>query len=170
MENKELYTCKQVRYKLTYPLTHPVITGQINYIGGCYTVPLDVHSDARGFLMELVNERNSGCAMVYHSFTEPHVPRDADRWHLHKIQTDRFFITEGSCVFAISDGKILQYVNMARGGFLLFHIPPGVYHAFLARPSGVGLINIPTHPYNPQDELRVPFVELGVVPWIPIES
>lgn len=155
-------------YKLTQAPTFMTLLQPPNFIkliGGCSLVPLTTHEDSRGILMELVKETNPDVQMCYYSWTEAHVPRDADQWHLHHQQTDRFFIVQGSCYFALSDGQYMQIIPMPHGGYGMLYIPPGVYHCLIACGTGVGLINFPTQLYNADDELRIKFDDLGVKPW-----
>ena len=137
---------------------------------GCECKKLDVYQDGRGKLIELVKERSS-LTMSYCSYTKPTEARDMDRWHLHRLQTDRFFILQGNCVFGLSDGERTVRLVMSYDKPYMLYIQPGIYHCFLAGANGTLLINFPTQMFNPDDELRIPFKNLEAPhPWNILES
>ncbi|HLY77552.1 MAG TPA: hypothetical protein VKT21_06670, partial [Thermoplasmata archaeon] len=104
---------------------------------------------------------------------------DADRWHVHKVQTDRFVVPLGEMTLALLDGRDgsptldrLEVIRM-RGAPLsavsfspprdlethLVTIPPGVLHCIGNLSAEPFLLqNYPTELYNPADEGRIPFV------------
>jgi dTDP-4-dehydrorhamnose 3,5-epimerase len=116
--------------------------------------------------------------MAYSSVTLPGQYRDADRWHVHKVQTDRFVVPLGEMTLALLDGRedsptfdrlelvLMRGAPPSDAGFspkrdlttYLVTIPPGVLHC-LGNLSSEPLLlqNYPTEFYDPSDEGRVPF-------------
>ena len=124
---------------------------------------LDVHKDARGRLSVLTTETiDPPVVYSYYSDTHKEKARDIDQWHLHKKQTDRFVILSGDAVFGLSDGKDMIRLVVCAMHTRMLIIPPGVYHCFRPFMYATGLINFPTLPYDPEDEVRVKFVDLDV--------
>ena len=121
--------------------------------------------------------------MTYVSVTVPGEFRDRDRWHVHRIQTDRFVVPVGEMILALYDGRPdspsrgrieairmvgvpfdrLDSPSKAESETFLVPIPPGVYHCIgnLSRHPFV-LLNSPTELYDPADEGRVPFADVRV--------
>ena len=142
-----------------------------------------IHQDPRGFLMETLRQDDarlggSSFAMSYVSMTLPGKFRDADQWHVHQEQTDRFFVPLGQLILALYDARpdsttfdrleALQMDGAAWNGTepsekhdlgtSVVSIPPGVYHCLgnVSRSPSL-LVNFPTRLYSPADEGRVPF-------------
>lgn len=116
--------------------------------------------------------------MTYTSLTFPGHFRDADRWHVHRVQTDRFVVILGEMVLALCDDRpesptrgrleVIRMTGMTHdtlapssAGDLTGHlvpIPPGVLHCIGNLGAEPFLLqNFPTELYNPSDEGRVPF-------------
>ena len=169
------------------PRIVPVDAGAIT-IPGCAPVRRVIHQDPRGFLMETMRKDDRSIdgerfAMSYTSVTVPGAFRDRDRWHVHKLQTDRFVVPLGEMILALYDGRgtsaasgRLEVVQLTgapldRPGHFqgrdltsyLVPIPPGVYHCIgnLSSEPYV-LVNFPTELYDAEDEGRVPFGEVPV--------
>ena len=149
-----------------------------------------VHFDHRGFLLETMRADDSrvqgdNFAMSYLSLTLPGQKRDSDRWHVHKRQVDRFVVVLGEMILALYDARPdsstrghLVTVRMAgaqddpafspasrkeRAVTYMITIPSGVYHCIGNLSSHPFLLqNYPTRLYDPQDEGRVPFVEVPI--------
>lgn len=121
--------------------------------------------------------------MSYASVTMPGEFRDRDRWHVHKVQTDRFVVVLGEMILALYDARSgspthgrLEAVRMQGPPYsrpasgakeeletFLVPIPPGVYHCIgNLSASPFVLINFPTELYNDQDEGRVPFRDVPI--------
>lgn len=159
-------------------------------IDGISAVERVVHLDPRGFLVETLRSDDASYvpgpfAMSYVSVTVPGQFRDEDRWHLHKIQTDRFVVALGEMVLALYDGRpesptlgLLNVIRMAgpphgspslspagRGKVDIVPIPPGVMHCIgnLSSEPFV-LTNFPTEYYDAADEGRVAFAQVPVTP------
>ncbi len=146
------------------------------------------HYDPRGFLLETLRRddeqiEGSKFAMSYTSVTTPHEFRDKDRWHAHRIQSDRFVVVLGEMMLALYDARPasptsgrLEVIRMLGAPFdrlqrhqkedvpsSMVPIPPGVYHCIgnLSDHPFV-LTNFPTELYDPKDEGRVPFRDIRV--------
>ncbi len=157
-------------------------------IAGARPIRRTVHQDPRGFLLETLRADDAEVAgstfrMSYSSVTLPGQFRDADRWHLHQVQTDRFVVVLGEMVLALLDRRsgsptegLLDVVRMTGApAAALAHaparefttylvpIPPGVLHCIgnLAEEPFL-LQNFPTELYSPADEGRVPFASVPV--------
>ena len=154
-------------------------------IAGAQPIRRVLHQDPRGFLVETLRKddesvQGSHFVMGYTSVTLPGQFRDVDRWHAHKIQTDRFVVPLGEMMLALFDARPksptrdrLEVIRMAGTSIreaahasrrdlttYLVPIPPGVYHCIgnLSEELFV-LQNYPTEFFNPADEGRVPFVD-----------
>lgn len=147
-----------------------------------------VRQDSRGFLVETLRSDDPGVdadrfRMSYTSLTVPGQFRDADRWHVHQVQTDRFVVLMGEMTLVLLDGRsgsptegVLDVVRFAGVPWdaptapaareqptYLVPIPPGVLHS-LGNLADAPFIyqNYPTELYDPADEGRVPFATLPV--------
>lgn len=143
---------------------------------------LIVHKDSRGTLMETLRtdwndvfrQPHLAFGQSYYSLTLPGIARDEDRWHVHPTkQADRFIVLSGNAIVALydsrSNSKTHRVFNLFLMGenngdddqYLLF-IPPMVLHGFCAvGDKPCGLLNFPTHLYDPAEEGRVPFSEVN---------
>ena len=164
------------------PLLSPIEPSAIR-IQGAQALRRTFHQDPRGFLVETLRADDgavdgSRFRMSYSSVTLPGQFRDTDRWHVHKVQTDRFVVVLGEMILALFDGRTesptheqLNVIRMVGAsakapahvpprdlpGYLV-PIPPGVLHCIGNLSSEPFLLqNFPTELYNPADEGRVPF-------------
>lgn len=168
------------------PSVVPIAPDKIT-LDGVRPLARTIHQDSRGFLMELLRKDDTAVAghefaMSYVSVTTPGEFRDKDRWHVHKIQTDRFVVPWGEMILALFDGRPtsptqgeLNVIRMAGAALqapaaparalpsALVPIPPGVYHCIgNLSPHPFVLANFPTELYNAEDEGRVPFRDVTV--------
>ena len=157
-------------------------------IVGAKAIPRTFHQDPRGFLVETLRADDTSVdgarfRMSYTSVTLPGQFRDLDRWHVHKVQSDRFVVVLGEMTLALFDQRsgsathgMLDVVRMTgvRGDSLatsspreltthLVPIPPGVLHCIGNLGAEPFLLqNFPTELYSPSDEGRVPFASVSV--------
>jgi dTDP-4-dehydrorhamnose 3,5-epimerase-like enzyme len=169
------------------PRLSPVDPGGVR-IDGAQAIPRVVHQDPRGFLLETLradDARADGARfkMSYTSLTIPGQFRDIDRWHVHRVQVDRFLVLLGEMTLALFDGRegsrtkgLLDVIRLAGvpgsnptspspRDFTIYMlpIPPGVLHSLGNLSSAPFLYqNYPTELYNASDEGRVPFSDLSV--------
>jgi len=169
------------------PTVHPIEPVFIQ-LHGVRALSRTMHFDPRGFLIETLRHddstvRGDEFAMSYASVTLPGEFRDRNRWHVHKVQTDRFVVVLGEMILALYDSRPdspsqgrLEVIRMKGAPYAqpsqefkvdvetsLVPIPPGVYHCIgnLSTQPFL-LVNFPTKLYNPEDEGRVPFLEVPV--------
>ena len=157
-------------------------------ITGVRGVPRTFHQDRRGFLLETLRTDDDAAEgarfrMSYSSLTIPGQFRDADRWHLHQVQSDRFVVVLGEMILALLDHRptsptrgrleVLRMTGAPHGAptrdppgelrTYLVPIPPGVLHCIGNLGTEPFLLqNYPTELYNPADEGRVPFESVRV--------
>ena len=87
---------------------------------------LDIRSDARGSLAEVVKQKHFGQMFV--SRTKPGVTRGN---HYHQTKTEKFFVVEGNGLIrmrAVDGGPIEEY-SVSGSGYQVIDIPPGVTHS-----------------------------------------
>ena len=145
----------------------------IFYDGQVYGVdikPLDLHSDDRGWLVELFrNDRlhtEDQPAMAYISLTRPGVARGP---HQHAEQTDHFaFIGPGRFALYLWDIRIDSPTRASKTKIIVGEsnrrsilVPPGIVHAYKNIGKTPGLVfNCPNRLYagpnktQPVDEIR----------------
>jgi len=173
----------------------PAVAGSIDPISpdairieGARPIVRTIHQDPRGFLVETLRGDDRAVdgarfTMSYTSITVPGSFRDADRWHLHAVQSDRFVVPVGEMILALFDNRPgsatrnrLEVIRMAGvparaaghptkrdSTTYLVPIPPGVCHCIgnLGEEPFV-LQNYPTEYYSAADEGRVLFDSLIV--------
>src|SRR3989304_3492182 len=79
-------------------------------IEGIVVVPRVIHFDGRGFLVEGLRKddevaRGHEFHMAYTSLSVPGAARDADRWHHHALQQDRYLVITGAMLMAFYDPR-----------------------------------------------------------------
>ena len=118
---------------------------------------------------------HAGFAQTYYSVTPAGLARDEDEWHVHRRQEDRFIVAAGSIVLALWDGRpesptrgTLDLLPLGEiSGDDAQHcvlIPRLVHHGFMVvgdKPAV--LLNSPTRLYNPADEGRDAFTDVGAL-------
>lgn len=149
-------------------------------IAGVILRKLIVHKDVTGSLFETLrtdwtdvfNKQKLPFAMQYMSITPPGIARDEDKWHVHKLQVDRFICAAGRIVTAVYDvrrnsptyGKLNLFLMgpQEEEEMYVVAIPQKTYHGFMViSPQPAYLLNFPTKLYNPADEERVKNEQLG---------
>ena len=86
-------------------------------------------------------------------------------WHLHRIQTDWWYVVNGVLRVGLCDMRIrftdIQNVMDLLMGDLqtvrILKIPPGVAHGCKTIQGPVNLFYVTSHVYNPDDEVRLPY-------------
>lgn len=131
---------------------------------GCYLRSMPRYEDDRGYLTPLFQDTDEKLVMSYMSTTYAGEARDANQWHIHRYQTDRFVCVDGDISFALSDGFATHVLRLQATPVMLY-IPPNVYHCFRANSEAI-IINFPTVDYDPEDEGRVLFSDIEAPrPW-----
>ncbi len=137
-------------------------------IAGIYWKRLRPIVDGRGELIELWSQpwlQNEPLIIpqhIYQSATDFGVVKS---WHLHQHHTDQFVVTRGKlqvlCVDIRPSSSTFRQVNsfiLGTNQPSLLVIPPGILHGWkaLSFPE-VLVINLQSHPYDPDDEFRFPW-------------
>lgn len=135
-------------------------------IDGVAAARLDPHVDHRGSLFELVNfDHPFWQEEVGYAYCITIRPGLIKGWGMHKLQSDRYFLAQGSVRVALYDGRAgspthgrLDVHNLTGSAPSLLLIPPGVWHASQNWGDEDALIlNFPTRPYNREapDKYRI---------------
>lgn len=134
---------------------------------GCILEDLDRFADDRGWLVPVWSAEKEEARYMYYSWTYPGQCRDVDQWHIHEKHVDRFVVLHGNLLIALSDGENMVRVALSGRNPQMLIVPTGIYHCFKNYWHKDSLMcNLPTEVYDPEDEGRVPFDELGVdYPW-----
>ena len=114
-------------------------------IDGVKITHLNPREDNRGFFKEII--RSDGIRQISHSFMLSGVKKLG---HLHKIQTDWWYLITGQLMVFLSKGDSNTAFLMPDG---VIQIPPGVVHGCEAL-TDVNLLYMASHTYNPEDDLR----------------
>lgn len=136
-------------------------------IEGVMVKHLKVHTDERGFLMEILRKDDKIFERFAQSYLTVCNPGYAKAWHYHKKQTDHFYVVRGKGRIVLYDIREQSKTKGMVNKFIcsldnprVIKIPPLVFHGFEA----VGdepcyIINYPTELYNYKqpDEFRMPF-------------
>ena len=135
-------------------------------IEGVQLIPLQVHADDRGYLVELVRKtdpflRRFGQVYLVGDFTRGIVRA----FHKHEVLWDYFFISHGSAKFVLVDDrpnsptykKIDVFVIGSRNPSLLV-VPPGIFHGWMSLEDDTQMVSVASEVYNREkpDEVRIP--------------
>ena len=127
-------------------------------IEGVQAVRLEPHVDHRGSLFEIVNfDHPFWQEPVVHAYGITIRPGRIKGWGMHKLQTDRYAIVNGSVRVVLFDGRsesptqgLIDVRQLTGEAPSLLAIPPGVWHADQNWGDDDALIvNFPTRPYDP---------------------
>lgn len=134
-------------------------------IGGVEIKELVTHSDERGFFRELIRVTDSffgeGFAQWSHTVTYTGA---AKAWHIHKKQTDWWYVAVGTIKAALYDmrdgsptkGELMEILLGDVYGPKVLKIPPGVAHGYRVLQGPAHLFYVTSHTYNATDEGRIP--------------
>jgi dTDP-4-dehydrorhamnose 3,5-epimerase len=135
-------------------------------IEGVQKMPLKRHVDDRGYLMEIMRSDDKffkKFGQIYMTTCNRGVIK---AWHMHKVQTDYFFVPFGTAKIGLHDtrensqskGKYQVVILGEAGEEALLIIPPLVMHGMMGLSDLCGIINIPTELFNYKqpDEYREP--------------
>ena len=126
-------------------------------IEGVRLVRLTMHADHRGSLVEAVNfDTPFWEEPILYAYRITVRPGRIKGWGMHRLQSDRYFVSSGSVRVVLYDGRVdspsherfdeFHFDDSTPG---LLYIPPGVWHA--AQNTGdrdVTILNFPTRPYD----------------------
>ena len=125
-------------------------------IEGVQKIALNRIADDRGYLTEIMRSDDKyfkKFGQVYIATCNKGVIK---AWHMHKIQTDYFYVPFGTTKVGLYDdrpnsktkGKYQVVILGERGEEALLIIPPLVWHGQMALSEFSGVINIPTELFN----------------------
>ena len=126
-------------------------------IDGVQAVRLEPHVDHRGSLFEIVNfDHPFWQEPVVYAYAITIRPGRIKGWGMHKLQTDRYLIVNGSVRVALFDGRtesathgLVDVRQLTGEAPSLLAIPPGVWHADQNwGEEDALLVNFPTRPYD----------------------
>ena len=133
-------------------------------IDGVISKPLVTHGDERGFFREVIRCTDDffseGFGQLSHSLVHAGVVK---AWHLHRIQTDWWYIAGGLLRVGLHDTRedsptYRQTMDFRMGDGQpeqVIKIPPGVAHGYKIVAGPAHVIYMMSHTYNPDDELRI---------------
>ena len=128
---------------------------------------LTTHEDDRGWLYEVIHSHDIP------QFGQVYIVGDwkagtIRAFHRHFEMWDWFCIVKGSAKFILVDENksITTHVLTANNPKVL-HVPPTVWHGWMALEDGTTLLSIASHCYNKEkpDEERVHYSAFGVDLW-----
>lgn len=131
-------------------------------ITGAFLVDLDVRTDERGMLWEMIHAtdefvRTTMIRQVY-VVTDP-MPGTVRAYHRHIMLHDWFHICSGSAIFCLvdDDRNNMRLTLTARKPQLLV-VPPTVYHGWCSLEPNTILVSAANQEYNAlnPDEERIP--------------
>ncbi|HTQ02468.1 MAG TPA: dTDP-4-dehydrorhamnose 3,5-epimerase family protein [Polyangiaceae bacterium] len=135
-------------------------------IDGVEVKELVTYPDERGYFRELIRHTDGffaeGFGQWSHSLMHAGVIK---AWHIHRIQTDWWYVACGSLKVALYDtradsktrGTTLEFLLGDHQPGRVLRVPPGVAHGCKALSGPVHLFYVTSHVYNPADEGRIPF-------------
>lgn len=135
-------------------------------IEGIVLKELETYPDQRGFFREIIRSTDTffeaGFGQWSHSLMFDGV---AKAWHLHRIQTDWWYVATGVLRVGLCDMRAdsttyKKTMDILMGDLQpsrILKIPPGVAHGCKTVQGPVNLFYITSHIYNPDDELRIAY-------------
>jgi dTDP-4-dehydrorhamnose 3,5-epimerase len=139
-------------------------------IDGVWAIPLEVHTDDRGYLIEIARRADDP---EPHGVIEPfgqvylvgNFARGVIRaFHKHEKTWDWFTIGHGSAKIVLVDDRVNspsrgEQMTLVIGEHtpMLVAVPPGVYHGWMSLEDDTQLVGIASRTYNraDPDEVRV---------------
>jgi dTDP-4-dehydrorhamnose 3,5-epimerase len=134
-------------------------------IDGVVVKELITHADERGFFREIVRVTDDlfeeGFGQWSHSLM---YTGTAKAWHVHRQQTDWWYIGVGTLKVALFDtrpessthGQLMELLMGEDHPAQVIKIPPGVAHGCKAINGPAHLFYITSRIYDPADEGRIP--------------
>ena len=138
----------------------------MNVIEGVIISELTTHRDDRGFFREILRESQMRSQRKFGQWSHSVMFQNVIKaWHLHKIQTDWWYVYSGVLRVGLFDRRknsptYNQAMDLRMGDLQpaqVLEIPPGVAHGCKAIQGPAHLIYVTSHEYNPEDELNIPY-------------
>ena len=134
-------------------------------IDGLKVVPLQVHMDDRGYLMEIIRSVDPHFTKFGQVYLVGDMAKGTIRaFHKHEQLWDWFFISHGSAKFVFKDDRpgsptygLMQTIVTGTRNPGLIVVPPGVFHGWMSLEDDTQLLSIASEVYNREkpDEVRV---------------
>jgi len=133
-------------------------------IEGVIAKQLTTHTDDRGFFREIIRVTDDffgeGFGQWSHSLVHVGV---AKAWHVHKLQTDWFYVVSGVMKVVLHDGRPdspthgeIAEILMGDGHpAQVVKIPPGVAHGYKVIDGPAHMLYVTSRTYDPNDEGRI---------------
>ena len=133
-------------------------------IEGVIAKQLTTHTDDRGFFREIIRVTDDffgeGFGQWSHSLVHVGV---AKAWHVHKLQTDWFYVVSGVMKVVLHDGRPdspthgeIDEILMGDGHpAQVVKIPPGVAHGYKVIDGPAHMLYVTSRTYDPNDEGRI---------------
>ena len=140
-------------------------------IDGVLAIPLQVHCDDRGYLIEIARRGDDPETHgIIQRFGQVFLVGNVDRgvvraFHKHLKAWDWFTISHGSAKVVLVDERDGSHsrgekmvLTIGERNPVLIAVPPGVYHGWMSLEDDTQLIGIASHTYNREDpdEVRLP--------------
>lgn len=149
-------------------------------IEGVQTKQLTTHPDERGFFREILRSTDEIFREGFGQWSHSSMYTGTIKaWHIHKLQTDFFYVPLGVIKVVLADVQHLPNIGWLSSEFQeyllgdnqpaqVLRIPPGVAHGLKVLQGPAHLFYITSQVYNPEDEGRIPFDALGY-DWFKVE-
>jgi dTDP-4-dehydrorhamnose 3,5-epimerase len=113
---------------------------------------LAIHVDDRGDLFEVLRRDDPefvefGQVYMVHS----RQPGTVRAWHRHERMWDHFCIVKGAAKFGFVDEETPYYITASDRKPVVLHVPPGVWHGWMALEPSTLLLSIASAPYCGDD-------------------
>ncbi|SCY34211.1 dTDP-4-dehydrorhamnose 3,5-epimerase family protein [Desulfoluna spongiiphila] len=146
-------------------------------IEGVLIKSLDVFSDERGYLMEIMrfNDEPMNAGEIKQAIASYSHPGMVKGWHLHSVQEDHLVCVTGMIKLVLYDYRedsptygVLNEIFMGERNPRAVFIPPGIFHGTKNIGSGISLvIGMPSVYYDPDnvDERRLSPTDNDIIPY-----
>jgi dTDP-4-dehydrorhamnose 3,5-epimerase len=123
------------------------------------------HQDERGFFEEVIRVTDDFFKEGFGQWSYSTMHQGVIKaWHIHKTQTDWWYVGEGTLIAALYDlrkgsssyRKLNQFKLGQKGEDIVLKIPYGVAHGCKVLSKEAKLFYITSKVYNPNEEGRIP--------------
>jgi len=126
---------------------------------------LVTHCDQRGHFREIIRSTDDFFKKGFAQWSQSLMFQGVTKaWHLHKVQTDYFYVPSGVVRVGLCDLRPDSKTYMKKMDFLMgdgqssivVKVPPGIAHGVKAIQGPSLMFYMMTHEYDPDDEIRIP--------------
>jgi dTDP-4-dehydrorhamnose 3,5-epimerase len=127
---------------------------------------LKTNHDERGFFREIIRTSDEFFKGAFGQWSHSLMFQDVVKaWHLHRIQTDWWYVTSGVLKVVLHDTRQNSVTHRKTVELLMgshqtpgvLRIPPGVAHGCKVIQGPADLLYVTSHVYNPEDEIRISY-------------